>query len=190
MALFSVSSSLTARWVDGSRAAVDGDEQVAFAPVTVAGLQLGQVLDVDMDEAEVVVSERALAFGGAFGEGLWPAVQPFDLEDAPDAVAVEVRQEVAHDEGQIIEREVGGAPEGIDDGALLLGRLPGQGVRACGAVEAVCHATLTPFAHGLSADAVALGDGAAGFGGSCNLGACGRGGAGVRVDVQHGSPLS
>ena len=27
--------------VDGARAAVDGDEQIAFAPVTVAGLQLG-----------------------------------------------------------------------------------------------------------------------------------------------------
>ena len=148
------------------------------------------MLDVDVDEAEVVVSERALAFGGAFGEGLWPAVQPFDLEDAPDAVAVEVRQEVADDEGKVIEWKVGAAPQGADDGALLLGRLPGQGVRACGAVEAVCHATLTPFAHGLSADAVALGDGAAGFGGSCDLGACGRGGAGVRVDVQHGSPLS
>ncbi len=80
--------------VDGARAAIDGDEQVAFAPVTVAGLQLGQVLDVDMDKAEVVVAEGALAFGGPFRKRLTPAVQALGLEDAPDAVAVQVRQEV------------------------------------------------------------------------------------------------
>jgi len=29
--------------------------EIAFAPFAIGGLQLGQVLDVDMDEAEVVV---------------------------------------------------------------------------------------------------------------------------------------
>ena len=37
--------------VDGARATVDGDEQVALAPLAVARLQVGQVLDVDVDEA-------------------------------------------------------------------------------------------------------------------------------------------
>lgn len=63
------------RKVDGARAAVDGDEQEALASLAVGGLQLGQVLHVNVDEAEVVVAERALAFGGTFGGGLGPAVQ-------------------------------------------------------------------------------------------------------------------
>ncbi len=63
-------------------------------------------------------------------------------------------------------------------------------MRACGPVEAVTGAALAPFAHGLGADAVALGDGAAGFGGARDLGTDSRGGSGVRVDVQHGPPLS
>ena len=39
--------------VDGARAPVDGDVEVALAPLAVGGLQLWQVLDVDVDEAEV-----------------------------------------------------------------------------------------------------------------------------------------
>ena len=65
-----------------------------------------EVLDVDVDEAEVVVLERALALGGPLRNRLGPAAQPLGLEDAPDAVAIEVRQEVGDDEGQIIKGEV------------------------------------------------------------------------------------
>ena len=148
------------------------------------------MLDVDVDEAEVVVAEGTLAFDRPLGDGLWSAVQALGLEDAPDAVAIKMRQEVADDEGEIIEREVRGSPQGADDGALLFSGFPGQLVRAGGPVETVCGAALAPLAYGLGADAVALSDGAAGFGGSGDLGACGRGGAGIRVDVQHGSPLS
>ncbi len=90
------------------------------------------------------------------------------------------------DEGEVVEWEVGGAAQGADDGTLLLSGLPGQAVRTGGAVQAVGDATLAPLAHGLGADAVALGDGAAGLGGACDLGADVRGGAGVRVDVEHG----
>jgi len=43
------------------------------------------MLDVDMHEAQVVVLEGALAFGGLGCWWLGPAVQPFGLEDAPDA---------------------------------------------------------------------------------------------------------
>jgi hypothetical protein len=43
-----------------ARAAVGGDEEIALALLAVAGLQLRQVLDVDVDEAEGVVLERVL----------------------------------------------------------------------------------------------------------------------------------
>ncbi len=46
------------------------------------------MLDVDMDKAEVILPERTLALGSAFGEGLWPAVQAFCFENAPDTVAM------------------------------------------------------------------------------------------------------
>ena len=98
------------RSVDGARAAIDGDEQVAFAAVTIAGLQFWQVLDVDVDETEVVIAERALALGGLLGEGPLSTIEALGFENAPDAVAVEVRQEVADNEGEVVEREVGGAP--------------------------------------------------------------------------------
>ncbi len=146
--------------------------------------------DVDVDEAKVVVAEGNLAFGRAFGERLCPSVQTFGLEDTPDAVPVEVRQEVGDDEGEIIEREVGGAPQAADDGTLFFGGLPRELVRTGRAIEAIRGASLAPLAHGLGADAVALGDDAAGLHGASDLGAGGGGGAGVRVDVQHGSPLS
>ena len=45
--------------VHPARAAVDGDIQVPFTPLAIGGLQLGQVLDVNVDEAEIVVLERA-----------------------------------------------------------------------------------------------------------------------------------
>jgi hypothetical protein len=79
----------------------------ALAALTISGLQLGQVLDVDVDEAEIVIRERALAFGGPLSHRLGPTVQAFSLDDTPDAVAIEVRQEVADDERQVVEWEVG-----------------------------------------------------------------------------------
>ena len=63
-------------------------------------------------------------------------------------------------------------------------------MRTGGAVEAIRDTTLAPFAHGFSADAVAPGRGAAGLGGAGDLGAGCWGGAGIGMDVQHGSPLS
>src|SRR3954470_15020602 len=86
------------------------------------------MLDVEMDEAEVVVLERALAFGRLCRYWLGPAVEAFGLENAPDAVAIEMRQEMGDDKGQVIEGEVGDPAQRADNGALLLGRLPGQAV--------------------------------------------------------------
>src|SRR5215210_3325484 len=89
--------------VDGAGAPVNGDVEVALPPFAVGGLQLGQVLDVDMDEAEVVVLELALATFGPVRGRRWPPAQSFGPQDAPDAVAVEVRQEMADHEGEVVE---------------------------------------------------------------------------------------
>src|SRR5215210_6022809 len=156
--------------VDGAGAPVNGDVEVALPPFAVGGLQLGQVLDVDMDEAEVVVLELALATFGPVRGRRWPPAQSFgpqDAQDAPDAVAVEVRQEMADHEGEVVEGEVGRLAQGADHGALLVGGLPGQLMRPGGVIEAVVRAALAPLADGLGAD-----DG---------------GGAGIGVDLQHGS---
>src|SRR3954467_7199584 len=50
--------------MDRARAGIDGGVEIAFAPFAISSLQLGQMLDVEMDEAEVVLLEGALAFGG------------------------------------------------------------------------------------------------------------------------------
>jgi hypothetical protein len=148
------------------------------------------MLDVDVHEAEVIITEGALALSRPVCAELYPAVQALGLEDTPDAVAVEVRQEVANNEGQVIEREVGAAAQGADDGALFLGCLPRQFMRPGGPIEAVRGTALAPLAYGLAADAVTPGDSGAGLSGTCDFGAGGGRGAGIRVDVQHGSPLS
>src|SRR5690349_10639606 len=70
-----------------------------------------------MHEAEVIVLEGALAFGGLRRCWLGATVQPFGLEDAPDAVAVEMRQEVRNDKRQVIEGEVGDPAQRADNGA-------------------------------------------------------------------------
>ena len=57
--------------VDGTRAAVDRDIQEALAPLTIGGLQLWQVLDVDVDEAEAILLERALALGAPLWKRAW-----------------------------------------------------------------------------------------------------------------------
>jgi hypothetical protein len=176
--------------VRGARAPVDGDKEVALAALAVRGLELRQVLDVDVHEAEVVVAEGALAPLRPVRGGRRPAAQPLGAQDAPDAVAVEAGQEVGDHEGQVVEGEVGGAAQRADHGALLLGGLPGQPVRPGRVVQAVLRAALAPLADGLGADAEAPGQDAGGFVGAGDLGADGRRGAGIGVDLQHGSSSS
>jgi hypothetical protein len=93
-------------------------------------------------------------------------------------------------EGQVVEGEVGGAAERADHRALLLRRLPGRAVRPGGVVQAIVRAALAPLADGLGADAEAPGQHAAGFVRAGDLGADDRGGAGIGVDLQHGSAPS
>jgi SRSO17 transposase len=176
--------------VDGARAPVDGDKEVALAPLAIGGPELRQVLDVDVHEAEVVVPELALAplrpLRGRWG----PTAQPLGPEDAPDAVAVEVGQEVGDHEGQVVEGEVGGPAQRADYRTLLFRGLPGQLVRPGRMVEAVLWAALAPLADGLGADAEAAGQDAGGLLRASDLGAGDGSGSGVRVDLQHASPLS
>ena len=70
------------------------------------------------------------------------------------------------------------------------GGFPGKLVRTGGAIEAIGSASLAPLAQCFCADAVAPGHGAAWFGGARDLGPDNGSGAGIRVDVEHGSPLS
>jgi hypothetical protein len=171
------------RQVDRAGAPVDGHEQEPLAPLAARGAQLGQVLHVHVHEAELVLLE--LGRGPLGRGGRRAAAQALGPEDAVDVVAVEVRQEVGDDEGELVEREAGGAAQRADHGALLLARLPGQLARAAGAVLALGRAALAPLADGLGADAVALGQDAAGFARAGDLGAHGRGGAGVGVDRER-----
>src|SRR4051794_22014340 len=131
-----------------------------------------------MDEAEVVVPELALTSLRPVRDGWWPAAQPLGAEDAPDAVAVEVRQEVGDDEGEVVEGEVGGPAQCADHGTLLFRGLPGQSVRPGGAIEAVVRTPLAPLADGLGADAEALGQHARALPGAGDVGADRGGGAG------------
>jgi hypothetical protein len=176
--------------VDGAGPAIDGDIEVALAALAIGGLQLGQVLDVDVDEAEIIVPEGALAPDGPLGRGRAPAAQALSPEDAPDAVAVQMRQEVGHYEGEVIEGEFGGPAQRADDDALLLGGLPGQGLGPGRVVEAVFRSALAPLADGLAAHAEAASQDTRGLGGAGDLGPDCRGGTGIRVDLVHGSPPS
>src|SRR3954447_11156678 len=96
-----------------------------------------------------------------------------------------MRQEVREDEGEIVEREAGGAAQGADDGALLLARLPGQLVRTRRAVLAVGGTALAPLADGLGGHTVAACQHAGALLRAGDLGADSGGGAGIRVDGEH-----
>jgi hypothetical protein len=62
------------RQVDEAGAAVDGDEQVALAELAIGRPRLGQVLHVEVDEAEFVLLELA---GSPLGLGQGrPTVRP------------------------------------------------------------------------------------------------------------------
>src|SRR5689334_9009219 len=102
-----------------------------------------------MHEAEVIVLEGAFAFGGLRRCRFRPAVQSLGLEDAPDAVAVEMRQEMGDDKRHVIAGEVGDPAQHADNSALLLRCLPGQLMWPRRVVQAVCRTTLAPLADGL-----------------------------------------
>jgi transposase len=171
------------RQMHPARAAVDRHIEEALAALAVSGCQLRQVLDVYMDEAEIVVLERA-ALPFALLRRRQTA-QAFGFEDAVDGIAVEMGQEVRDDEGQIIERKAGRAAQSTDNGPLFLRGFPGQLVRPAAVVLAVLSSALAPLADGLGAHAEALGQHAGGLSRAGDLLTDRRGGAGLRVDGQH-----
>ncbi len=74
-----------------------------------------------MHEAEVVVLEAAVRLASLLSGR--QAVEALGLEDAVDRVPVQVRQEVADDESEIVEGKACAAAERAHDGALLIGGL-------------------------------------------------------------------
>jgi hypothetical protein len=166
-----------------ARAAVDGHIQIALAALAIGGLQLGQVLDVHMHKAKIVVLKRAaLAFALMSGP---QTPQVFRLEDAVNRVPVEMGQKVADHEGEVIEQKTGGLAQGADDRPLFVRGFPGQLMAPAGMVQAVIGPALALFADGLGAHAEAFGQNARGLRRAGNLAPNGRGGSGLRVDGQH-----
>src|SRR4029453_7111655 len=162
---------------------IDGDIEVPLAALTVSRAQLGQVLHVHVHETKIVRLEAAMRSAGAISR--WQAAQALSFQDAVDRVAIEMRQEVADHKGEVIQGKAGGTPQGADNGALFIRGFPRELVRAAGVVLAVGRPALTPLADGLSRDAIALSQDSGWLLGSSDLGADGRGGAGLRVDRWH-----
>ena len=165
--------------------AVNGDEQKALPLFAVDGLELRQVLDVDVCEAEFVVVEGALSLGGTVGIRLGAAVQALGLQKAKYVVTIEMRQEVTHHEGEVIEWKVGGALQFAHHGELLLDSLPRQAMWTCGAVKAVGGIPSAPLANRFGTAALTTCDGAAELGRACDLGPNGGRGAGISMNEEQ-----
>ena len=131
------------REMDEAGGAVDGHVQIPLAALAILGAQLGQVLHVHMDEAEVVRLEAAVRSAGAIRRR--QAAQALGFQDAIDRVTVQMRQKVADHKGEVIQGKAGCATQRTDNGALLLSCFPGQLVRAAGAVLTVRCPALPEF---------------------------------------------
>src|SRR3954467_15534195 len=92
---------------------------------------------------------------------------------------------MGEDEGEVIEREAGGAAQGADMARSSSAHLPGQLVRPRGAVLAVGRTALAPHADGFGGHTVAARPYAGALLRAGDLGADSWGGAGVRVDGEH-----
>src|SRR4051812_37105595 len=117
-----------------------------------------------------------------------PGLAVLDAEPSAgplETLGREARAAVGDHEGEVVQREAGGATQRADHGALLLACLPGPLWRAAGAVPALGQPALAPLADGFGGDAVALGQDAGALARAGDLGAHGWGGAGVRVDRKH-----
>src|SRR3546814_10730009 len=107
-------------------AAIDGDIEYALADLAVCRAQLGQMFNVDVNKAQIIVLEAALPFAW-LRRGLgWSSIKPLGLEHPIDAVAIEVWQEVPEHEGEIIQGEACRPAHSADNGALFLVHAPSQ----------------------------------------------------------------
>ena len=75
--------------------------------------------------------------------------------NTPDAVAIEVWQDVANNKGEAVEREVGCSAQGVDDGSLLFSNFSQQLRRTGGSVEAIGDTAPALLAHSFRADCCA-----------------------------------
>src|SRR3954452_13209746 len=93
---------------------------------------------------------------GCVDAGLGRRFSPSALRMRQMLSRLRCAHEMGDDKRQVIEREVGNATQRADNGALLLGCLPGQLVWPGRVVQAICSTALAPLADGLGGDAIAL----------------------------------
>src|SRR3954453_22347283 len=98
---------------------------------------------------------------GCVDAGLGRRLSPSALRMRQMLSRLRCAHEMGDDKRQVIEREVSEATQHADNGALLLGCLPGQLVWPGRVVQAVCSTALASLADGLGGDAIALGEDAA-----------------------------
>lgn len=152
-------------------------------------LQLRQRHDIDPDEAGSARGRVVRTDVHGKDATIRPAAEALRPQDAPQAVAVDRRQDTHQQAGQVVEREVQPALQGTDRIPLRRAGLCGQPVGAGGAVLAIRLPPPLPFADGLGTDAVAGSQHAHQLGGAGDLLA--RGGVGAGVPVRpHGWPGS
>jgi hypothetical protein len=84
------------------------------------------MLDIDVNETEIMIPEDALPSGRLWGDQRPSSTEAFASKNTPDTVSIEMRQEVRHHKGQVIEREVRAFPQGTHYSPLLVRRLPGE----------------------------------------------------------------
>ena len=174
----------------GTGATVDGNKEVALASLAVSGLQLGKMLDIDVNKTEIIILEDTLASGRLRGDWRSSPTEAFASKNSPDAVAVKMRQEVRHHEGQVVEGKVRALPQGADHSPLFVRGLPRKVMGAGRAVLARVGSSLAPFADSLGADPIAHCERTTWFRRSSDFRAGHRCRAGIRMDLEHGSPPS
>src|SRR4051794_12500523 len=90
----------------GARAPVDGDVEITLAPFTITGLQLRQMFDVDVNKTKIIFFKGSFSLDRSGAGRSGPTMEPIRLQNAPDAVAIEMREEVSNDKGEVIQRKV------------------------------------------------------------------------------------
>ena len=112
--------------VDEPRAAINCHIKEALSYVAVCGAQPGQMFDVNMDKAQIIVPEAPLSLAGLHRRLRWSSIEALRLENPINAVAVKMRQEVPEHEGEIIQRKTCRPAHCTDDRALFFAHTPSK----------------------------------------------------------------
>jgi hypothetical protein len=143
--------------VYGARAPVEGPLEIALASFPITGLQLRQRFAVDVNKTKIILLKGSCSLDRFRRGKRGPALEPLRLQNAPDAIAIEVREKVSNDKSKVIQSEVGNPAQRADHRAFFLGRFPRQLGRPGGRILAVLGTALPPLTDGLGTDTVALG---------------------------------